>query len=466
MNKIIKNILACTLLFAVMSCDDSDLEPTLSVNKDISTITSAEDLSLVLSGAYDLMTSTYYYGRDMVIYGEVRSDNAYSNGNSGRFVTPASMDMVDSDGYASDTFSQIYTVIASCNIVINSTIEGSTTTETAEINYYKGQALTLRALAHFDLLRLFGQQNVGDGGLTADGVAYVTEYISSDSTPARNTVGEVKDYIYADLDEALTLMSSDLDGTTETVTTPAVSAIKARVALYFEDWSIAKSASSAAMTAATANGARIASESEFVDTYGSTLPVNSIFELAFRSDDNLSSDSLYNIYADTSYGDVVALEDIKNQFSSTDVRGGTSMLSYDDDGNLRNVGKFSSSSSNVPLIRYEEMVLIYAEASYMLDNTDASVLTYLNSIAGNRGADLYTSVTRDDILMERRKELAFEGFRFDDLARTGQDMPVVDELKQTYDDNGDIIFGSYRYAFPIPSVETDANSSTTQNLGY
>ena len=458
--------MALTLLFTVISCEDNDLDPTLSVNKDIATITTVADLNLVISGAYDRMTSSLYYGRDILIFGDVRSDNAYSNGNSGRFVTAGSMDMVDSDAYPRDTFTQIYKVIGSSNIVINSTIAGTSTTETNQINYYKGQALALRALAHYDLLRLFGQQNVDGGGLTANGIAYVKEFQSSNLTPSRNTVAEVKGFIYADLDQALTLMNVELDGSKETVTTAAVSAIKARVALYFEDWAVAKDASNKAMTVATANGTRIAQSNEFVNTYAMPTPVNSIFELAFRDNDNQSIDGLYNIYAETNYGDIAVLQDFKNQFTASDVRGTTSMLAVDSKNKLRNVGKFISTSSNVPLIRFEEMVLVNAEASFMLNIADPSVLVSLNSIAGNRGADLYITVTRNDILNERRKELAFEGFRFDDLARTKKDMPIVDALRQTYDDKGTIVFGSYRYAFPIPLVETNANANAAQNKGY
>jgi hypothetical protein len=58
----------------------------------------------VISGAYDRMTNSFIMVVIYYSWQDVRSDNAYSNGNSGRFVTAGSMDMVDSDAYPRDTF--------------------------------------------------------------------------------------------------------------------------------------------------------------------------------------------------------------------------------------------------------------------------------------------------------------------------------------------------------------------------
>ena len=87
---------------------------------------------------------------------------------------------------------------------------------------------------------------------------------------------------------------------------------------------------------------------------------------------------------------------------------------------LRNMRKYPSTTTaddNVPVIRIEEVVLNLAEAMFELN--DGQALATLNSIPSNRGATPYTSVTKDNIIMERRKELMFEGFRFDDMMRTG-----------------------------------------------
>jgi len=81
-----KNIYRYLLIFTasalVVSCGESDLEPTLALDKDLdSGIKSAADLGFVLNSAYDRMSVSGYYGRDQIIMGDVRTDNAYSNMN-------------------------------------------------------------------------------------------------------------------------------------------------------------------------------------------------------------------------------------------------------------------------------------------------------------------------------------------------------------------------------------------------
>ncbi|MDA7717061.1 RagB/SusD family nutrient uptake outer membrane protein, partial [bacterium] len=87
-------------------------------------------------------------------------------------------------------------------------------------------------------------------------------------------------------------------------------------------------------------------------------------------------------------------------------------------------------------------------------------LTWLNMVPNNRGAILYTEATKKNILLERRKELCFEGFRFDDLARTKQDIPYLNLVTEGPK------YGSYNYAFPIPLAELNANSNMQTNKGY
>lgn len=442
------------------SCSKDLLEPTLDNEITPESIKTSSDIRLVANGMYKSMRATEYYGRDYIIYDEVRSDNAFSSGRSGRFVTVGAMSMTDNDGYSGGTFSAIYTPISNANIVINSDVTG----DPIEIKHTKGEAYAVRALCHFDLLKLFGQQNItGQGGMESLGVSYITEYKGANVFPVRNTVSDVKQKIYADLDAAIANMSEDLnDNEGVYMTTYAAHAIKSRVAIYFKDWEIAKTECEAVM----AGNYNIVSATAYASSFGlSSTSNNRIFELKSTSNDSNGIDGLANIYRGNSYGDINVLLDLKSKFSTTDVRGKSTMINSVG-GKLRNIGKYPSGSpfaDNIKVIRYEEIVLNYAEALFRLNPSDPEALTQLNSIPSNRLATLYTVVNEDNILLERRKELCFEGFRFTDLARTGRNIPLVDPIKQTH---GGVDFGNFNFAFPIPIKEINSNTSCIQNKGY
>jgi hypothetical protein len=160
------------------------------------------------------------------------------------------------------------------------------------------------------------------------------------------------------------------------------------------------------------------------------------------------------------------LDNLKTIFDEGDVRISAAMIGTETIAGkqrLRNMGKYPSAdfSDNIAVMRFEEQVLILAEAKIELGETGA--LEILNMIPAKRGAALYTEATKANVLLERRKELCFEGFRFDDLARTGSDIPLVDQFRQTH---GGPKYGSYKYAFPIPAVEMNSNSNMVQNDGY
>ncbi|MFO7828572.1 MAG: RagB/SusD family nutrient uptake outer membrane protein [Bacteroidales bacterium] len=464
MKKFIYLIFTVALIGSFTSCTEDDLDPTLAQAKSVETsINTQEDLEGLLRGAFNRMTSSTYYGRDVIIFGEVRSDNCYANGNSGRFLTAAAMDLGSDQAYPTDTWTQIYATIAIANILIeneNAEIEG----EQDEINHVIGQAYAVRALAHFDLLRIYGQQHVTGGDQTL-GIPYVKEFKGDDLSPARNSVAEVESFIYDDLTKAKSLMSESLNGSKEFVTTYAVSALESRFALYFGDWGRVIDAAEDVIGGPFS----IVPASDYAASFYLDEPVNSIFELAFSSTDNANINGLSQIYRGAAYGDVRALDDLLTIFDAGDVRAAADMIGYDPDAPsyLTNLGKFPSPdySDNVQIIRYEEVLLNYAEALWRAGQTGVtgSALATLNLIPAERGALAYGAINEDNILQERRRELCFEGFRFDDLARTGRDIPLVDATSQAHEGPA---YGTYNYAFPIPKAEMNANANMVQNFNY
>ncbi len=451
-------LISSLFILLVSACTINDLEPTLTNDKDVAlSLKNLEDLQGIANGMYDRMTVTTYYGRNMLIYGEVRADNCFANGTSGRFIPEAQM--VVSPDASNGPWEAMYAVIASANIIINANLE-SLSGDRQKINQIVGQAYIARALAHFDLLRLYGQQHAG-GNL---GIPYVRQYKSDDRIPARTTVEMNKKAIFEDIESGLGLMTeSGNPKTTQQISTYTANALKARVALYFKEWEKAKTASLAVINSGKF---LVADAAGFVNSWKTKNSTNSIFELAFSTTDNLGINGLQYIYRGATYGDIEVLEDLLKIFEETDIRRNPLMIGTETIAGkvrLRNLGKYPSAdfSDNIALFRIEEQVLILAEAKFELGETDA--LDILNLIPAKRGASLYTVSTKANILLERRKELCFEGFRFDDLARTGSDIPLVDQFRQTH---GGPKYGSYKYAFPIPTVEMTSNSNMEQNIGY
>ncbi|UCG28063.1 MAG: RagB/SusD family nutrient uptake outer membrane protein [Bacteroidales bacterium] len=463
MKKIIYILFSVVLLAGFLSsCSKDSLEPTLAQAKAVEgSINTVDDVYGLLFGAYDRLTATGYYGRDYIIWGEVRADNCFSNGNSGRFVADARMDYTDASGLCWD---ECYRVIASANIVIGID-EGSIEGDADVLSHYKGQAYALRAMAHFDLLRYYGQQHTG-GTL---GIPYITVYKGEDYAPPRNTITECKTMIEADIASAITNMNPALDdGSKELFTHWAAHALKSRVAIYFGDWATAITASQAVINSQNYS---IIPEAGFVDYWKSDGGVNSIFELAYSNVDNNNINGLQQIYRGSSYGDVEGLQDLYDAFDVGDVRASPEMIGPDPDPDLispkpyTNLGKYPSAlyNDNIALFRYEEVILNYAEALFRTGDSPGA-LVQLNLITANRGAVAHVApVDEDMILLERRRELCFEGMRFHDLVRTGRDIPFPHPLQQTH---GGPAYGSFNLAFPIPRVEMEANANMVQNTGY
>jgi starch-binding outer membrane protein, SusD/RagB family len=435
------------IMLLATACSSDFLEPTLSTAKDVKgSVASAGDLNSLLVGALDVLNGTTYYGRDFVVYNEVRSDNAYSNGNSGRYVGPAQFFLNPTDGYPTSTWNTMYQVIAPLNIIINTNLEDA---GDGAVNYIKGQAHTIRALVLMDLTRLYGQH--ASGGTL--GVPIVLEFNDGNIYPERATLAECWAQVGADLEKAVALMNPTLnDGSVNKVNSWTPKALQSRYYLYTKEWAKAKDAAKAVI-----DGGNFS----LASPWSANNSTDAIFELAYTPSDNLGITSLQFIYQATVYGDVPVTQDLVNQYDANDQR--KDLFYTDTEGETR-TKKYPSSDylDAVRIIRYAEVLLNYAEALTQLSDTNA--LTALNVIPNQRGANLYGSATVDNILSERRKELAMEGHRFYDLMRYERDIVKVDP-NQSFPDEG-IPFGDYRLTFPIPAQELLSNPKCVQNTGY
>jgi hypothetical protein len=133
---------------------------------------------------------------------------------------------------------------------------------------------------------------------------------------------------------------------------------------------------------------------------------------------------------------------------------------------VNKVPVISGDLSDTKVLRLSEMYLIAAEASLPANEADA--LTYVNYITSRRSATAIASTGAqlfEDIITERRKELAFEGDRYLDLMRLKRDIVRSGNYPAA---SRTVAYTNFRRILPIPQTELDANPNirTQQNPGF
>ena len=146
-----------------------------------------------------------------------------------------------------------------------------------------------------------------------------------------------------------------------------------------------------------------------------------------------------------------------------DLRLDISILSVDAGNNdARFTSKYpngATGESDPNVLRMAEVHLNRAEANFRAGTSIGDTpLNDVNAIRTRAGLAPLTSLTLDDILLERRKELCYEGHRRMDLLRNNRNLKP---------DNGAISApGSDKVILPIPDDELNINPNAQQNPGY
>ncbi len=127
---------------------------------------------------------------------------------------------------------------------------------------------------------------------------------------------------------------------------------------------------------------------------------------------------------------------------------------------------------NVILLRYADILLMYAEAQNEASGPDGSVYDAINQVRSRQSvmmppipAGLSQDQMREVIRHERRVELPLEGLRYSDVRRWGIAEEVMDGIN---DPGGTRSFNPGRdYLWPIPGPEFDLpDTQLEQNPGY
>lgn len=477
MRKIIYTLLSLTTGFALTSCSKDFTETQFHQGEQMAPLSSVEQLTSFVNGTYVKMRDVYYLGSYYRAYGEVRSDEMYNTEKTGRLLGVSTYTMKTTEQEAESTWKAIYRVIGNANIAINAadnlTWGGSNDpVEIAnEIKRLKGQAYTIRALALFDLLRLYGQQYAG-GTL---GVPIPLQY-DPNASSTRATVAQTEAQIESDLNRANDLFEAIGDVVEQTssseknyISPLALKAIASRYYLYKGDY--AKVAELSEEIISSGKYA-VAAKDDLQGTFSKPDAGNSVFELTVGTTSSLSSDAYdYLVHYSPGYAQLAVSEqavalyeanDVRRTFITSGVLGGQTKYF------LNNKFYGLQGSNNIKVIRYEEVLLNAIEAHLNTDDrrgTGDKTKGYYNTLRHERGLSDVSAVTLDDLKKERVRELVGEGQRYWDLLRWAAAIPQLNSAGNVVRSRN---IGDKLLAFPIPKSEVDSPNSggVSQNEGY
>ena len=465
-----KYLLILILAIAIISCDKQlETFPTSSIAADAA-FNNEGDFTNAVRGLYTGLLGDNYYGG--VLQGlDVMTDNLLIS-QEGRLSQQWRHEWAyDPNAGFSGYMSRAYTTIQRANFIL---LNIDKLEAGAFKNNIEGEALAVRALAHFDIVRYFGKiptQSSDAGESLAMPYVFLPDV---NELPARISVNDYYANLVDDLTSAASLINAD-NGVYQ-MGKNAANGILARVYLHMGKWQ-------EAITAANKVTSTVASRSTFTGIWNDSNDDGVIFKL---QNDNNTDVTLGVPYSQTAGG--IKSEYVPDyafyiMFDDTDIRK-TAYFETSPFGGLdfNHVMKWYSSVSTTSLgvvdakiLRASEVMLTKAEALANL-NQDGLARAALDAVRAQR-YDAFTSgnevgsFLKTAIAKERRLELAFEGTRFSDIKRYGEAIQRSD-FGQYADGTGTpatfktLAANSYLFQVPIPIGEMNLNPNMVQNPGY
>ena len=491
------NLIKIISLLAIVSCcacgELLDKQPLDQLTTDLFYKTESDAEKAILA-AYSPMIDVEWIGKGWMIT-EIPSDNSQAGGTDPDF-TPIDNFTVAADNLPVANYWAIhYRQVTLANVVIEK-VSQMDIPETAK-NVFLAEARFLRAVAYFDLVRIYG------------GVPLITEAPSLDRELfyPRSSPNEVYELIKADFEFAgeylpVTRTGSDAGRATK----GAALAFLAKVNLTTRDYVAARDIAKSVIdlgvyqllddyndnfelatsdnnkesvfqvqfTGCGPNGTGNAMQAFFApwgegitkdrDGWGSQIPTapilnnpNTTIIDAIKKDDLRRHTS---IMLPNAYYPSINPEDGGYTYPSRGASAVSANIKKYVVGSGSNIC-FMSTPQNAHVIRYSDVLLTYAEAIMIIQGgvaSDPAALDAYNKVRTRAGLPAVTSFDAADMLQERRAEFAFEGHRWFDLLRSGKTVEIMTLHGKNLDD--------HNLLFPIPSSEIEVNPKLEQNPGY
>lgn len=418
------------------------------------------------------------YGREINFLADMTTDDLTAGPSA---INPnvralSSITYTSTDDRVEVIWRQLYTGISRANAAIDAipTIQFDTTLRSRLVRESK----FLRALFYFNLVRFYGDvplvlHNPADASNLSN--------LKVDRSPAATVYAQ----IIADLTDAQNLPISYSGADIGRATGGAAKSLLVKVYLTQQNWTAAISKAQEVI-----NGPYgYALFPNYADVFNPATKngVEHIFSAQISSNGGLGNSSTlmganFTGFVGNVPADIPADSSVYKQFSSTDTRRAvtfyTSLVNpatglvynfptfyfgkYVDRSELSTPGQ---SNINFPILRYADVLLMYAEALNEVQGPVPAAYSAINQVrvranTGNLTTGLSQTAFRDSLYAERRREFVQEAQRWFDLVRTNQLVQAVSKVASKTN------VSAKNYLFPIPASETSLNPGLTQNPGY
>ncbi|MDR7211745.1 RagB/SusD family nutrient uptake outer membrane protein [Flavobacterium piscis] len=476
-------LMSCFILLFTTACNDDLLEtqPETSIPESIAFSTPDKILAQT-NNLYKQLQNQSFYGGRFVVFNEQRADQFGQNdGNAATGSAVWNQNVASTNDFVNNVWAVGYTAINASNILISKMNETTVISKELAKNYI-AEAKFVRAFCYFSLVQTYAKPYNQDKSSLGLPLRLTPITTSGNNDLARSSVEMVYAQILKDLDEAEVDLPvsypTPLLNTSRAKKCTAI-ALKTRVLLVQNNFEKvipeAKKIVSATPPFQYTEGTLTQKlEPNYTSIFGGSYTgTEAVFSIPFANSTTETSSAQYALAYNYLAQPIIflAAEGVVADpvFSSgTDARSGLIGTSA---ANQKVLKKFSITTAPfrdfVPVIRYTEVLLNYAEAAANTD--DLTTSTELLKAVRNRSDPTYVFPENDiatkealiaTIQKERDIEFLGEGFRLLDLQRKVQTLPAK---KGSIGTAPLVLPTSSNYIWPIPSGEISTNKLMEPN---
>lgn len=447
-------------IFLVTSCaeDFVETEPENSIGGVENQIVDLGSANSALVGMYNDLQDADLYSGTMTFFGGMWADELRHSGSFPTFTQFFGNDPDTENITNNNMWNAFYNVIFAANNLIDNIPSDLLGATQEDIDLIKGQAYGMRALMYFNLVRFYGP-------VPLDLVAKSTvPDIDAASSLPRPSESDVYTQINNDILQSISLLTGNLDQSTNRFSSGAALTLQAQVALQLNDLGMAQTALE------TLLGYGYSLESDVSNLYGAILtgsslsPNETIFGISYSISDGGSTAFFFSDQPDGGRDEVRPAASLSAAFEVDDARENSL---FNPNSGINRVSKYTQAGTgddDVHVFRYADVLLMLAEVYAKQDNPDASL--YINQVRNRAGLGdvVLTSANVDTLIPQERfvEFFAESGDRYHTLKRFGQ----LDAVVQA---KGGAFVALRNNLWPIPQNEIDNNAALTgsdQNPGY